>query len=37
MLSSKTIDLERDFAAGVYQSLLTAVTVINVDIFDPAS
>jgi hypothetical protein len=36
MLSSKNIDLERDFAAGVYKSLWTGDTVSHVGIFDPA-
>jgi hypothetical protein len=36
MSSSKKIDLQRDFAAGVYQSLETGDTVNRVSIFDPA-
>ncbi len=36
MSSSNKIDLERDFAAGVYQSLQTRDTGIYVGIFDPA-
>jgi hypothetical protein len=36
MSSSKYIDQQRDFAAGVYASLQTGDTVGNVGIFDPA-
>ncbi len=36
MSSSKKIDLERDFAAGVYESLWTSDAVSYVGIFDPA-
>ncbi len=36
MSSSKTIDLKRDFAVGVYQSLKTEDTISHDDIFDPA-
>ncbi len=36
MTSSKKIELERDFAAGVYQSLSTGDTVSHVGIFEPA-
>jgi hypothetical protein len=36
MSSSKKIDLQMDFAAGVYQSLETGDTVNRVGIFDPA-
>jgi len=36
MSSSKTIVLQWDFAAGVYQSLWTRDTVSHVGIFDPA-
>ncbi len=36
MPSSNKIDLLRDFAAGVYQSLQTGDTVSHVGIFDPA-
>jgi hypothetical protein len=36
MSPSKKIDLKRDFAAGVYQSLKTDDTVSHVVIFDPA-
>jgi hypothetical protein len=35
MSSSKKIDLQRDFAAGVYQSFQTGDTVGHVGIFDP--
>jgi hypothetical protein len=35
MSSSKKIYLQRDFAACVYQSLLTGDTVSRVGIFDP--
>ncbi len=35
MSSSKKIYLQRDFAAGVYESLLTGDTVSRVGIFDP--
>ncbi len=35
MSSSKNIDLWRDFAVGVYQSLQTGDTVSYVGIFDP--
>jgi hypothetical protein len=36
LIKSKKIDLERDFAAGVYQSLQTGDTVSHVGIFDSA-
>ncbi len=36
MSSSKNIDLEKDFAAGFYQSLWTGDTVSHVGIFDTA-
>jgi hypothetical protein len=36
MSSSKKIDLSRDFAADVYQRLLTGGTVSYVGIFDQA-
>jgi hypothetical protein len=35
MLSFKKIDLYRDFAAGVYQSLKAVDTVSHVGILDP--
>ncbi len=36
MTSSKNIDLKRDFAVGVYQSLYTGDTISYVGVFDPA-
>jgi hypothetical protein len=36
MTSSKKIDLSRDFAADVYQRVLTGDTVSYIGIFDPA-
>jgi hypothetical protein len=36
MSSSKNIDLQRGFAAGVDQSFETGDTVSHVGIFDPA-
>jgi hypothetical protein len=39
MSSSKKVDLQRDFAAGIYQSLHIDIyvdTVSHVGIFDPA-
>jgi hypothetical protein len=35
-MSSEKINLYKDLAAGVYQSLQTGDTVRHVDIFDPA-
>ncbi len=35
-MSSKKVNVYRDFATDVYQSLLTGGTVSHVGIFDPA-